>query len=266
MPGINLSKSVLITGATAGIGRGLAYSIKQLPHQPQVIVAGRRQDRLDELAKDGFKTYKLDVGADRATLKKDVEELLKEYPDLDTVILNAGIQCEFDFKKGIDLDKLEYEMNVNYNSVVTLTTLFLPHFLKLGLQGRQTFLVTVTSGLSILPSPKVPNYCASKAAVHSLTLSLQAQLAGTGVNVLEIIPPLVESELHDREGTTEALSKIWMPLEEFVTIVTKGLVAGTPYICAGRSEHMWNKFEKGKEENRCPTLQGPLGAHKVEIR
>lgn len=82
MPGMNLSKCVLITGATAGIGRGLAYSIKQLPHQPQVIAAGRRQERLDELAKDGFKTYKLDVGADRATLKNNVEELLKEYPDV----------------------------------------------------------------------------------------------------------------------------------------------------------------------------------------
>ncbi len=82
MPGINLSKCVLITGATAGIGRALAYSIKKLPHEPQVIVAGRRQDRLDELAKDGFKTYKLDVGTDRATLKKSVEELLKEYPEV----------------------------------------------------------------------------------------------------------------------------------------------------------------------------------------
>jgi len=248
MPGMNLSKCVLITGATAGIGRGLAYSIKQLPHQPQVIVAGRRQERLDELAKDGFKTYKLDIGADRATLKKNAEEILKEYPDLDAIILNAGIQRVYNFKKDMDLDKLEYEMNVNYNSVVVLTSYFLPHFLKLGSQGRETFLVTVTSGLAILPSPLVPNYCATKAAVHALTLCLQGQLAGTGVNVLEIIPPLVESELHDTDGTTEALSKIWMPLEEFVSIVTKGLVAGTPYICAGRSEEVWNKYEKGKEE------------------
>lgn len=82
MPGIELSKSVLITGATAGIGRTLAYAIRHLPNKPQVIAAGRRQDRLDELAKDGFETYKLDVGADRATLKNNVEELLTKYPDV----------------------------------------------------------------------------------------------------------------------------------------------------------------------------------------
>ncbi|KXN89844.1 hypothetical protein AN958_04848 [Leucoagaricus sp. SymC.cos] len=248
MAGIDLSKSVLITGATAGIGRALAYKIKALPSKPQVIVAGRRQDRLDELAKAGFETYKMDVGADRVTLKKDVETLLARYPDLDTIILNAGIQREFNFKKEIDLEKIDYEMNINYNSVVALTAYFLSHLLKLGSIGRQSFIVVVTSALSIVPSPKVPNYCASKAAVHSLTLSLRAQLAGTGVNVLEIIPPLVESELHDAEGTTEALSKFWMPLEEFVTVVTKELVAGTPFIGVGRSAEAWDKFEKGKEQ------------------
>ncbi|KAF5356112.1 hypothetical protein D9756_003934 [Leucocoprinus leucothites] len=248
MPGIDLSKCVLITGATAGIGRALAHKIKELPSKPQVIVAGRRQERLDELADEGFETYRMDVGSDRATLKKDVEILLARYPDLDTVILNAGIQREFDFTKEVDLEKIDYEINVNYNSVVALTTYFLPQLLNLGSRGRQCFIVTVTSGLSIIPSPKVPNYCASKAAVHSLTLCLQAQLAGTGVNVLEISPPLVESELHDAEGTTEALSKFWMPLEEFVTIVTKGLIAGTPFIGAGTSADVWNRFEKGKEE------------------
>lgn len=82
MPGIDLSKCVLITGATAGIGRALAYKIKDLPNKPQVIAAGRRQDRLDELAKDGFETVKLDVGADRVQLKKDVELLLVKYPDV----------------------------------------------------------------------------------------------------------------------------------------------------------------------------------------
>lgn len=82
MPGIDLSKSVLITGATSGIGRALAYKIKALPGEPQVIVAGRRQDRLDELAKAGFETYRMDVGSDRATLKKDVETLLARYPDV----------------------------------------------------------------------------------------------------------------------------------------------------------------------------------------
>ena len=82
MPGIDVSKCVLITGATAGIGRALAYKIRALPSKPQVIVAGRRQERLDELAKEGFETYKMDVGVARPILKKDAETLLAKYPDV----------------------------------------------------------------------------------------------------------------------------------------------------------------------------------------
>lgn len=67
------------------------------------------------------------------------------------------------------------------------------------------------------------SYCATKAALHSLTLSLRAQLAGVGVKVIEIAPPLVESQLHDDQGTTEALKKFWMPLDKFTNSVMDGL-------------------------------------------
>jgi short-subunit dehydrogenase involved in D-alanine esterification of teichoic acids len=81
MPGIELSKCVFITGGTSGIGRALGYKIKDLPNKPQVIMAGRRQERLDELAKDGFQTVRMDLSIDRASLKKEAEQLLAKYPD-----------------------------------------------------------------------------------------------------------------------------------------------------------------------------------------
>lgn len=125
MPGIGLSKCVFITGGTSGIGKALGYKIKDLPNKPQVIMAGRRQERLDELSKDGFETIRMDLSNDRASLQKQAEQLLAKYPDashhpspnsnlgikwfvyvlkLDTIILNAGIQREVHFAKGIDLD------------------------------------------------------------------------------------------------------------------------------------------------------------------
>ncbi|KAF5377691.1 hypothetical protein D9615_005233 [Tricholomella constricta] len=187
MPGISDSKCVLVTGATAGIGRALSLAIADLPSSPTVIAAGRRQGRLEELAKSNLATVQVDVDTDKHALKKFVDDILLKYPDLDTIILCAGVQHEFDFQKQVDLDKLTSEININYISVVSLISLFLPHFLKLA--DRPCFIVTVTSGIGIVPAPHVLNYSASKAALHSFSTSLQVQLRATNVHVLEIIPP-----------------------------------------------------------------------------
>jgi len=123
MSTINDSKCVLVIGATAGIGRGLALSIAGLPTRPQVVAAGRRQDRLDELAKAKLETVQIDIDTDKETLKKFVDDMIKKYPDvcvnvqtlaflwwclittqLDSVVLCAGIQHEFDFKKPEEID------------------------------------------------------------------------------------------------------------------------------------------------------------------
>lgn len=130
MPTINDSKCVIIVGATAGIGRALALAIHDLPSKPTVIVSGRRQERLDELAAKSERIHgvQIDINADRATLVKTVDGVLQKYPEvhslhqlrchdadptivmfslkIDGVIFSAGIQREFQFKKpeNIDLD------------------------------------------------------------------------------------------------------------------------------------------------------------------
>ncbi|KAG6897336.1 hypothetical protein C0992_002394 [Termitomyces sp. T32_za158] len=197
MPSINDSKCILVTGATSGIGRALAIALAALPSRPTVIAAGRRQSRLDELAQANLQTLQVDLDTDAQGLKVFVDTVLQKYPNLDTIILCAGIQHVIDFKQEVDLNKITSEINVNYTSIVSLISLFLPHLLKFGAEGKPCLIVPVTSGIAIIPAPHVPNYGASKAALHSFSTSLRVQLQGTNVHVLEVIPPLVESEIHD---------------------------------------------------------------------
>ncbi|KAF5368340.1 hypothetical protein D9758_002422 [Tetrapyrgos nigripes] len=257
MPTILDSKCVLVTGATSGIGRALALEIAKLPSNPKVIGSGRRQERLDELSQAGIEGMQLDLNADRETLKTFVENLVNKNPELDTAVLCAGIQRQHKFKEGIDLDTthdpsnptaISLEWNVNYLSAVTIITYLLPHFLKLTAAGRPCSIIVVTSGIGIITVPMVPNYCATKSALHSFTTALRAQVKDANVHVAEIIPPLVESELHDAQGTTERLSKIWMPLDEFTRNVMNGLKNGDPVIAVGSAKGNYERFELPKEE------------------
>jgi len=254
-------KCILVTGATSeGIGRALALELLNISSHPKVIITGRRQERLDEVASKSNRLFgkRLDQTASRDDLKKWVTDLLQEYPELDTVILNAGIQYQADWAKpeSFDIEKLEQEIYTNYTSQMILANAFIPHFLKLAKEGKQVpRLATVTSGLSITPSPNCSNYSATKAALHSLTLSMRASLQKTGVKIIEIVPPLVESQLHDDQGTTEKLSKFWMPLKEFRDTVIQGLKDEKDVIPAGHAVANYEEHEAGKHNKVAKMVQ-----------
>ncbi|KAH7907569.1 NAD(P)-binding protein [Hygrophoropsis aurantiaca] len=255
MPSIKDTKCILIIGSTAGLGRALALSILALPSKPTVIVCGRRQERIDELiavhGTDGrLKGFKLDLLADRASLKASIAEIVQQYPQLDAVMFMSGIQHEFNFTEpeSVDLDKVADELNTNYLSIINAITLFLPQLIKIGVTGYPSFIYTVTSGLGVVPGAWVPNYCATKAALHSLSLTLNAQLKSKNVHVVEILPPLVESELHDHQGKREVLSKFWMPLDEFTALTIEALKSDDVQIPIGSSVADYEGFEKGKLE------------------
>ncbi|KDQ63828.1 hypothetical protein JAAARDRAFT_54016 [Jaapia argillacea MUCL 33604] len=250
MSNISECKCILVVGATAGIGRSLALSLRALPSKPTVIVTGRRQERLDELSKQGFETIRCDVDTTRENYQQFVESTTKRYPELDAVVFSAGVQHMFDFSKpdSVDIDKFVSELNINYIGIVTMITYLLPHFLELAAQGRPCFIIPITSGLAIIPGPWVPCYCATKAALHSFSMSLHEQLTGKNVHVLEIMPPLVESELHDHQGTTPSLSKFWMSLDDFTKNAMDGLIRGDACIPVGQVAASHERYEKGKIE------------------
>jgi len=250
---INDAKYILIIGATSGIGRALALAIHDLPSKPTVIIAGRRQDRLDEIVKDvggeRIKSVRFDVNVPQETLKRNVEEVIKAYPELDAVMFSSGIQHIFNFAEPekIDVSKALDELNVNYGAVFAMITYFTPQLLKIAKTGKPAFIYTITSGLGLLPAPHLSNYSATKAALHSLSLSLTAQLEPHGVYVVEISPPLVESELHDHQGLTPVLSKVWMPLDEFTKLTMAELDKGTEQIPVGTVSEWYNNFDTYNE-------------------
>ncbi|KAF8645734.1 hypothetical protein AX16_007602 [Volvariella volvacea WC 439] len=246
MPSINNSKCVLVLGATAGIGRALATRIKALPGHPKVIAVGRRQERLDELAKAGFETARFDISQDVEIIRKFVEGIVTRYPDLDTVIFSAGFEYEFDLTQGVDFSKLQQELHINYTAIVTVILSLIPHFSKLSTQGQPCLFIPITSGLSITPAAWISNYSASKAALHNFLMSLRVSLDGQSIDIMEIIPPLVESELHDYYGSTEHLAKFWVPLEQYADSTLESLKNGELHIPYQQSKIAFDRHEEGK--------------------
>ena len=183
--------TVLVTGGGSGIGRGLAESLLELGNQ--VIIAGRRQDYLDNTTKanPGIVSLNLDV-SDPEAIQDFAARVTKEHPTLNVLINNAGIMKPENLQAlPAGLADSEAIITTNLLGPIRLTAALLPHLCK---QTRAA-IINVSSGLAFVPFPVTPTYSATKAALHSYTLSLRVQLADTPVEVIEIIPPAVATDL-----------------------------------------------------------------------
>ncbi|PYH42573.1 putative short-chain dehydrogenase/oxidoreductase [Aspergillus saccharolyticus JOP 1030-1] len=240
-------KKVLIIGATSGIGKSLATKLVQ--NGTRVVVAGRRKENLEEfVAQHGSEMVDSAV-FDVMQLEKIPEfasTITSAHPDLDCVFINSGIQRPFDFARPetVDLDIFDQELITNYTSAVRLTKAFLPHLQQL---PQRTALVYTTSQMALVPMMRCPNYGASKAALHHFILALRTQLRdGKGnVQVLEIYPPAVQTELHDAKHQPDLKDGhlIGMPLQEFVDEVYARLVGGEDQIPVGSAQEIFEAFE-----------------------
>ena len=199
--------TILITGGGSGIGRGLAEAFHKEGNH--VIIAGRRKQVLDEVvaANPGMSAEVLDIDSADA-IKKFAAELIAKYPKLNAVLHNAGMMKNEDLKQGKTEDA-EATINTNLLGPIRLNSALLPHLLQ---QPKATVL-TVTSGLAYVPLTMTPTYSATKAAIHSYTLSLRFQLRDTGVQVIEIIPPYVQTELM---GDRQKNDPMAMPLADYL--------------------------------------------------
>jgi short-subunit dehydrogenase involved in D-alanine esterification of teichoic acids len=242
----------LIVGATSGIGWALAEKI--IESGKAVVIVGRRKEKLDEFEKkhgsDKVHSIVFDIN-ELDKIAQFAQDVTSNHPDLDSVFLNAGIQRGFDFSKPetVDLSVLEMEFKTNYLSYMHLTTAFIPFMQK---QNKETSFVYTTSGLALLPMPRCPNYCASKAALHHMILVLREQLrAGPGnIKVIEIFPPAVQTELHDAKHQPDIKDggNIGMPLEEFTDAAWAGLTKGEEQIPVGFVAKAFDAFENKRQE------------------
>jgi uncharacterized oxidoreductase len=183
--------TILITGGATGIGLALAEVF--LRKGNEILICGRREDKLTQ-AKNKFpelQTRRCDV-ADPEDRKRLYDWAITNYKHLNILINNAGIQKEIDFKKGTtDLISGENEIEINLQAPVHLSALFIPHLME----QKESAIVNISSGLGFVPLAIMPLYCATKAAIHSFSLSLRHQLRNTSIKVFEIIPPTTDTEI-----------------------------------------------------------------------
>lgn len=183
--------TILITGGGSGIGRALAEALHARGNQ--VVITGRRESALKAVveANPGMAWAALDV-ADPAAIRAFAAQVVSDHPALNVVINNAGIMQAEDLKaEPFDLDVVDATVTTNLLGPIRLTAALLPH---LRAQAAST-VITVTSGLAFIPLAATPTYNATKAAIHSWTQSLRHQLSDTSVEVLELAPPAVATDL-----------------------------------------------------------------------
>ncbi|WP_245808101.1 SDR family oxidoreductase [Deinococcus hopiensis] len=199
--------TILITGGGSGIGRALAEAFHARGNQ--VIIAGRRQEKLDEVtaANPGIRTVVLDL-EDPEAIKTFAQQIVTDFPDLNAVVHNAGIMRPEQIQSG-GLDDAEAMVATNLLGPIRLTAALMPHLLA----QPQAALLTVSSGLAFLPLAATPTYSATKAAIHSYSQSLRHQLRDTKVQVIELAPPYVQTELM---GAQQASDPNAMPLAEYI--------------------------------------------------
>lgn len=209
--------TVLITGGATGIGFALAESLSELGNR--VIICGRRAEKLEEakrrLSALSVGQYDVSKERDRNAMYSWIET---DFGEINVLVNNAGIQRRVDFTKGMeDLLKSEDEIDINLKAQVHLSALFVPMLSR----QKEAAIVNISSGLGFVPLTVFPIYSATKAAIHSLTMSLRHQLKETPIKVFEVIPPTV----HDTELKGKPIEKAgWtVSSSEVAEAVVKGM-------------------------------------------
>ena len=197
--------TILVTGGGSGIGRALAHRLHDRGNT--IVIAGRRQDALDEASRgrSAVSTMTLDI-SDPAAIEAFAAKLIAEHPALNILLNNAGIMDFENLTARRDLSVAEATITTNLLGPIRLTNALIDHLTERG----DGVIVNFTSGLGFVPMIDAPSYSATKAAIHSYTVSLREQLRGKA-EVIELAPPAVQTGLTPGQETRPG----YMPLDEF---------------------------------------------------
>ncbi len=217
-------RTALVVGGTSGIGLGLARRLAAAGST--VVVGGRSTGRVGNL-----ETVQVDV-TDAASVLRARDAVLAAHPDLDLVVAMAGVMLVEDLRDPAHYPAAETTVATNLLGTIRVVDAFTPHLVGRG--GGA--IVTVSSGIAFLPFPSMPTYAASKAGVHAYTEALRAQLADTGVEVTELVPPAVAT------AGQEKVNPAALPLDAFLDEAL-GLLAQDPtpaeILVQGVLQHRW---------------------------
>lgn len=220
--------TIFITGGTSGIGRALAEALHDMGNQ--VIISGRRQKLLDEVTagKPGMRAVRLDM-EDPADIARVAAQLVVDFPALNVLINNAGVMQFDDPTRPVDEAMMLTTVTTNLLGPIRLTGALVEHLKR---QPSAT-LINVSSVLAFVPMALTSVYCATKAAIHSYTMSQRFALRDTSVAVLEIAPTWVQTDLLNSKEEPRA-----MPLKEFIAETMAVLGADVQEVLVERAKPM----------------------------
>ena len=228
--------TILITGGATGIGFTLAKAF--LKNGNEVIICGRRREKLrlarSKLPDLHIKVCDITNKRSRQTL---VEWATERFKSLNVLVNNAGIQRSVDFTRGPkDLSKAEAEIAVNLTAPIQLSALLIPHLRR----QKQSAIINISSGLAFTPLADVPVYSATKAAFHSLSLSMRHQLRKTPIRVFEIAPPMVATALSGQRPRPEE-AELYMLAEDVAKGILKAFEKNIYEVALGVAVHLRRK-------------------------
>ena len=227
--------TVLITGGSSGIGLEMARQF--LDRGNKVIITGRDEKKLHDTKQqlDGVAIIRSDV-SNSDDVKDLYRQAVHDFPDLNILVNNAGILQTLNLRdSNLSAAELMQEIDINLKGTIMMNNAFMP----LLQHHNNPAIVNVSSGLAFVPLPIAPVYCSTKAAIHSYSLSLRAQLRNTGIKVFELAPPLTETEMLGGFNEEDIKGVPIMPVEEMVAVFLKGFAKDNYEIRVGLANQLW---------------------------